>query len=42
MNWIKIILFVLALISEGMSKEGAISSVSDKVGVSISDIINRM
>jgi uncharacterized protein YoaH (UPF0181 family) len=42
MNWIKIIIYVLQLILEGMSKGEAVVTTAMKFGVSKSDISKRL
>lgn len=41
-NWIRIIIFILTLIAEGMSKDDAISKASERFGVTIDDIKRHM
>lgn len=38
MNWVKIIIYILILIAEGINKERAISKASNLFGVSIREI----
>jgi hypothetical protein len=42
MFWIKIIVFVLQLILEGMSKDEAAATTAMKFGINKSDILKRL
>ncbi|HEY8910776.1 MAG TPA: hypothetical protein VIM51_10935 [Desulfosporosinus sp.] len=42
MIWIRIILFILSMIIDGLSEDAAVAKASESFGVSASDIMNHL